>query len=92
MKKTIIFIILLLTLTFLYSKYIEPNKFKVREYSVISSSIPESFNGYKIVHLTDIYYLDKASFIIFPPIIANKMNAIQWSKFVIKFSNVEPKK
>ena len=59
MKKTIIFIILLLSLTFLYSKYIEPNKFKVREYSVISSSIPESFNGYKIAHLTDIYYLDK---------------------------------
>ena len=59
MKKTVIFIILLLSLTFLYSKYIEPNEFKVREYSVIASSIPESFNGYKIVHLTDIYYLDK---------------------------------
>lgn len=58
MKKTVIFIILLLSLTFLYSKYIEPNEFKVREYSVIASSIPESFNGYKIVHLTDIYYLD----------------------------------
>ena len=56
MKKFIIFLILIISLIFLYGKYIEPNNFKIKEYSVIDTNIPESFNGYKIIHLTDLYY------------------------------------
>ena len=59
MKKLIIFLILIISLIFLYGKYIEPNNFKIKEYSVIDTNIPESFNGYKIIHLTDLYYENK---------------------------------
>ena len=59
MKKFIIFLILIISLIFLYGKYIEPNNFKIKEYSVIDTNIPESFNGYKIIHLTDLYYENK---------------------------------
>ena len=59
MKKFIIFLILIISLIFLYGKYIEPNNFKIKEYSVIDTNIPESFNGYKIIHLTDLYYKNK---------------------------------
>ena len=40
MKKFIIFLILIISLIFLYGKYIEPNNFKIKEYSVIDTNIP----------------------------------------------------
>lgn len=55
--KTIsIFIFIILILTFLYARFVEPNIFIVHEYKVEHELIPESFNGFKIVHLSDIHY------------------------------------
>lgn len=56
MKKLLIYIILLLSILFLYGRFIEVNNFKVKEYSVIDNNLPEDFNGYKIIHISDIFY------------------------------------
>lgn len=56
MKKIIIFIILLLTMLFLYGKYIEINNFKIKEYSINNKDVPDSFKDLKIVHFGDILY------------------------------------
>lgn len=56
MKKLIIYIILILSILFLYGRFIEVNNFKVKEYSIIDNNLPESFNGYKIIHISDIFY------------------------------------
>lgn len=41
---------------FLYSRYICPKNFKIKEYVIRNSKIPESFYGIKIVHISDIHY------------------------------------
>lgn len=56
MKKIIILLILILSILFLYGRFVEVNNFKVREYSVIDNRLPDSFNGYKIIHISDIFY------------------------------------
>ena len=56
MKKAFIFTILFISLIYLYGKYIEPTCFKVREYAITNERIPKSFDGYKIIHFTDLYY------------------------------------
>ena len=56
MKKFIIFLLLSISLLYLYGKYIEPENFIVREYSIVDSKIPEEFDGYKIIHFSDLYY------------------------------------
>ena len=49
-------IILIFTLIFLYSYFYEPNKFETHEYLIKDISIPDEFNGKKILHFTDILY------------------------------------
>ena len=44
------------SLIFLYSYFIEPNRFEVHEYMIKDISIPDEFNGKKILHLSDILY------------------------------------
>lgn len=56
MKRFLCFIILIITLFFLYSRYIAPYNFDVNEYNVINNSLPDSFNGYKIIQFSDILY------------------------------------
>ncbi len=41
---------------YIYIRFIEPKFFQVHEYSIIDSSLPETFNGFKIVHFSDIHY------------------------------------
>lgn len=53
--KIAITIIILFTTFFIYGRFINTIGFKVNEYS-ISANIPESFNGLKIVHISDINY------------------------------------
>ena len=55
--KVIVIILLLITLFFLYMHFIGTKGLKVKEYKVTSTRLPESFNGLKIVHFSDIYYL-----------------------------------
>lgn len=57
-KKSNIFIYLLLiiSLTILYSVYIEPNNLIIKEYKIENKLLPNSFDGLKIVHFSDIHY------------------------------------
>ena len=48
-------ILVIFTLIFLYSYYLEPTLFKTREY-IVKDSIPNSFDGTKILHFSDILY------------------------------------
>ena len=53
--KILIAIILLIGITLLYGFFINSHGFKVNEIP-ISANIPDSYNGLKIVHISDIYY------------------------------------
>lgn len=57
-KKTKIFIYLLffITLLLLYTHYIETNNLTIKEYKIENKSIPNSFDGIKIIHFSDIHY------------------------------------
>ena len=54
--KITIVIMTILVLLFVYGRFINTMGFKVHEYT-INSNIPESFNGLKIVHISDINYM-----------------------------------
>ncbi len=54
--KISIFIVSLIVLFFLYSRFIGTKGLKTKEYSIIDSNIPNSFYGYKIVQISDIHY------------------------------------
>ena len=41
---------------FSYTTYISTVKINVREYRVVNSKIPESFNGIKIIQFSDLHY------------------------------------
>lgn len=51
----LIYFILLIALLLLYSKYIEPYNLIVKEYKIENKEIPQSFDGIKIVHFSDIH-------------------------------------
>ncbi|MBQ9318632.1 MAG: metallophosphoesterase [Bacilli bacterium] len=53
-------IITILVLLFVYGRFINTMGYKVHEYT-INSNIPESFNGLKIVHISDINYKHSTS-------------------------------
>lgn len=55
-KKLIIILILILALIVLWARFINTKGLKVNEYAIINESLPESFNGLKIVHFSDIQY------------------------------------
>ena len=54
--KALIFFIILITLIFIYGRYINTKEFKVKEYNIINKNIPDNFYGVKIVQISDIYY------------------------------------
>lgn len=54
--KIISLLLIVFTIIFLYSYFIEIKLFKTNEYLIKDSSIPKGFNGTKILHLTDILY------------------------------------
>lgn len=56
LKKIIITLIVLILLILSYSCLIEPSIFKVKEYKVESTIIPDSFHGLKIIHFSDLHY------------------------------------
>lgn len=63
----LIYFILVIALLFLYSKYIEPYNLTIKEYKIENEYLPNSFDGIKIVHFSDVHlgstvdikYLDK---------------------------------
>ena len=53
--KILIFVVILLSLTIIYGLFINSRGFKVNEIPVYKN-IPDSYNGLKIVHISDLYY------------------------------------
>ena len=60
MKKIIKFILILaliITLILLYARYIGTKGLITKEYKIETKEIPESFNGLKVIHFSDLHYL-----------------------------------
>ena len=55
-RKLILTILFIVLLTGAYSYFIAPNKLIVRDIKVVNSNLPQSFNGLRIVHFTDMHY------------------------------------
>ncbi len=56
LKKAIIICILLLALLFVYVKEIGTKHLEIHEYKIETKIIPDSFDGLKIVHFSDLHY------------------------------------
>lgn len=54
---TILFIIIVLTLTILYSRFVATTGLKIKEYKIEDKIFKENFHGLKIVHISDVHYL-----------------------------------
>ena len=54
--KWIIIIVILISLTILYARYIATSGFITKEYTIKDNKLPTSFDGIKIVHFSDIHY------------------------------------
>ena len=55
--KLLLFIFIFFLLLILYMHFIGTKGLVVREYRVESDNLPESFHGFKVVHLSDLHYL-----------------------------------
>lgn len=51
-----IYILLIIGLIIIYSRYIATTGIQIKEYSVINNKIPESFKGFKVVQFSDLKY------------------------------------
>lgn len=56
MKRFICLVIVLLAGFYLYARYIGINGLRVYEYNIESEKIPNEFNGFSIVHFSDLLY------------------------------------
>ena len=54
--KILLIILVIGTIFFFYITYVSSVKIKVREYRITEKKIPASFNGLKIIQLTDLHY------------------------------------
>lgn len=55
-KKFLIIVFLILLCLFIYARFIEPNFIIIKEYKVEHSLINKDYDGFKIVHISDIRY------------------------------------
>ena len=55
-RNIFIYILFFISLLFLYGYYIEPNNLSIKEYKIENKNIPDSFDGLKIIHISDIHY------------------------------------
>lgn len=54
--KTVFKLIFITAIVISYSYYIEPKLITCKEYQIENENISENFNGFKIVHISDLYY------------------------------------
>lgn len=54
--KVILICFFILLAVILYSRYIGTKDIKLKEINIINSELPQSFYGYKIIHISDIHY------------------------------------
>jgi hypothetical protein len=55
-KRIIIVILLIIILFYIYIRFIETKIIVVNENAIVDTNLPDSFNGFKIVHFSDIHY------------------------------------
>lgn len=55
-RNIFVYFLLIISLLFLYSFYVEPNNLKIKEYKIEDKNIPTSLDGLKIVHFSDVHY------------------------------------
>lgn len=55
-RNLFIYMLFFLALLFLYGYYIEPNNLIIKEYKIENKDIPDSFDGLKIIHFSDVHY------------------------------------
>lgn len=58
MRKFLIILLFLLVGLFLYARFIEPQELITNEYTINDKNLPESFDGLKIIHFSDVLYKD----------------------------------
>ncbi len=76
--KIFLFILVFFSISFyLYISYIEPKLLLVNEKAVVIDSLPEEFNGFKIVHFSDIYY-------------GSSINDVELKSIVKKINELKP--
>ena len=73
----LIILFLLVMLIFIYARYMGSKGFVVREYNIVSSNIPESFDGFSIVQFSDLLY-------------GSTMNKTKLDKVVQKINKLKP--
>lgn len=54
--KVIIYVMIIIILTVLYARFIGTSFLKVKEYPIYSDSVPNDFDGIKIIHFSDLHY------------------------------------
>ena len=54
--KVLLIVLIIFTMFFLYARFYEPKRIKTHEYLIKDTSIPNEFNGKKILHISDILY------------------------------------
>ena len=55
-RNIFIYILFFIALLFLYGYYIEPKNLSIKEYKIENKDIPDSFDGLKIIHFSDVHY------------------------------------
>lgn len=55
-KKLFIFLSIVLLLLIVWGKFGEPNLLLINDYKVVDDSLPDSFEGARIVHFSDLHY------------------------------------
>lgn len=55
-SRIFIFFLLFISLFLLYARYVEPNKLIIKEYKIENKTLPDSFDGLKIIHFSDLHY------------------------------------
>lgn len=55
-RKFVILITIILLLLLIWGKFGEPNMLVIRDYKIESQGLPDSFNGVRIVHFSDLHY------------------------------------
>ena len=55
-KKMILFLVIVILLILVWGKFIEPKLLVINDYKLESEQLPNSFNGSRIVHFSDLHY------------------------------------
>lgn len=55
-RNIFIYLLFFIALLFLYGYYIEPKNLSIKEYKIENKDIPDSFDGLKIIHFSDVHY------------------------------------